>query len=102
MTKQHEIREAFYVKGRSISTIAGDFGVDRKTVRRYLDKNDWNELPPKETMPIRELPKLEPFKPIREHEAEKVQDSIKYYSHTEVKEILGYVDVFCNIFRKSH
>jgi len=63
MTKQHEIWEAYHVKGESVSAIAEGFGLDRKTVRKYLDKDDWNNPPPKMVSPEAvDFPKLEPYK----------------------------------------
>ena len=36
MTEINDIREAYYAKGKTISTIARDYGKDRKTVRKYI------------------------------------------------------------------
>lgn len=37
------IRDAYFLEGKSITQIAQDFGCDRKTVRKYILKEDWNE-----------------------------------------------------------
>jgi len=42
MAKKDCIREMFYVKGLSISEIAREAGHDRKTVRQYVNREDWN------------------------------------------------------------
>lgn len=42
MTQIDDIRTAFFAKGLSISEIACKFNKDRKTVRKYILKNDWN------------------------------------------------------------
>ena len=39
------IRDAFFRKGWSKSKIAKEFKIDRKTVKKYLGKNNWNETP---------------------------------------------------------
>lgn len=45
MDKKNDLREAFYRKGMSKSEIARNFKVDRKTVKKYIDKEDWNIEP---------------------------------------------------------
>lgn len=37
-----DIRNAYFEKGLSISHVARDFSVDRKTVRKFLEQQDWN------------------------------------------------------------
>jgi len=61
MTEIDDIREAYYVKGKTISTIARDSGKDRKTVRKYILQEDFNVARPtvKETTQCR---KLDPYK----------------------------------------
>lgn len=61
MTQVHIIRKLYFEEGRNISQISQETGHDRKTVRAYLEKEDWNEEKPtaqKES----EFPKLDPFK----------------------------------------
>jgi len=59
MAEVENIREMYFQKGRSVSEIAGETGKDRKTIRKYLEKEDWN-------VPIQEKgckrSKLDPFK----------------------------------------
>jgi len=61
MTQVHDIRKEYFEKGKSISQIARELGYDRKTIRAYIQKDDWNrEIPnPKKE---NDFPKLEPFK----------------------------------------
>jgi predicted DsbA family dithiol-disulfide isomerase len=42
MTQVHNIRKMYFEEGKNISQIARETGHDRKTVRNYLHKNDWN------------------------------------------------------------
>jgi len=62
MTQVNDIRKAFYEEGMNISQIARTYGVDRKTVRRYINKTDWNQPVAKTT--ANDFPKLTPFKEI--------------------------------------
>jgi transposase len=43
MAKVHDIRKAFFEEGHSVSRIATEQGIDRKTVRKYIDQEDWNQ-----------------------------------------------------------
>lgn len=45
MTEIDDIREA-YAKGKTISTIAKEYGKDRKTVRKYIQQEDFNVARP--------------------------------------------------------
>ncbi len=31
------------MKGKSVTEIAEEYGIDRKTVRKYITKDDWSE-----------------------------------------------------------
>ena len=61
MAQVHTIRNMFREEGQFVSEIARILKVDRTTVRRWLDKEDWNEQPPK-CLQEPTFPKLEPFK----------------------------------------
>lgn len=63
MSQIDHIRKAFFEEGHTITQIAGIFSCDRKTVRKYLAIEDFNqsEVPAKSTV---EQPKLDPFKAI--------------------------------------
>ena len=61
MTQTNTIRNAFFYEGDTISQVARDFKVDRKTVRKYISQDDWNEVPPvAAAKPLH--PKLDPYK----------------------------------------
>jgi len=61
MTQTNTIRNAFFYEGDTISQVARDFKVDRKTVRKYISQDDWNEvLPVAAAKPLH--PKLDPYK----------------------------------------
>jgi len=62
MTQIHHIRKMYFEEGASISKIAETTGHDRKTIRKYLEKENWNQDMP-ETLPeAPSFPSLEPFK----------------------------------------
>jgi transposase len=61
MTQVKDIRKMYFEEGKNISQIARETGYDRKTVKKYLDKDDWNkELPKVKKEPA--FPKLDPYK----------------------------------------
>ena len=43
MAQQHRIRSAYFQEGKSITEIAEEHKIDRKTVRKYISKEDWSE-----------------------------------------------------------
>lgn len=45
MKEQNELRELFYEKGYNLSQIEGITGRTRKTVSKYVNKDDWNAEP---------------------------------------------------------
>lgn len=61
MDMQHHIRRLFYEQGLNLSQIARETGRDWKTVKKYVDKVDFNDPDP---MPAPRClcPKLDPYK----------------------------------------
>ena len=43
MTNANTIRDMFFYEGNNITEIANDSGYDRKTIRKYINQDDWNE-----------------------------------------------------------
>jgi len=61
MTRIDDIRRAYFEEGRTISGISAEYDLDRKTVRKYVMKEDFNAVVPsvgREAM----QPKLDPYK----------------------------------------
>ena len=63
MTKIDDIRKAFFEEGISISEISRKQSIDRKTIRKYIAKEDFNQPQLKPVIKI-EQPKLYPYKEI--------------------------------------
>ncbi|SEJ98092.1 Transposase [Propionispira arboris] len=63
MTQIDYIRKAFFEEGLNISQIAKTFSCDRKTVRKYLAIEDFNQPFPKAKR-VTEQPKLDSFKAV--------------------------------------
>jgi len=61
MTQEHDIRKMFYEEGKNISKISRETSFDRKTIRTYLEKEDWNKEKPIASSEAT-YPKLEPYK----------------------------------------
>lgn len=62
MDQIHHIREMFYQQDKNISEIASETGLNWKTVKKYVDMEDFNSPPP--TSLERHESKLDPFKPL--------------------------------------
>ena len=61
MTEQHDLRKLYFDEGKNITEISKETGRDRKTVRVYLEKEDWNDVR-RGCLAKVEFPKLDPFK----------------------------------------
>ncbi|WP_084295808.1 IS21 family transposase [Desulfitibacter alkalitolerans] len=61
MTQIKYIRKLFHEEGKNVSQISKETGHDRKTVKYYLEKEDWNKEVPTAS-PVAQFPKLDPFK----------------------------------------
>ena len=61
MTQVHDIRKLYFEEGKNINQIAKMTGFDRKTVRNYLKRDDFNSPVPSAACAGR-YPKLEAYK----------------------------------------
>ena len=59
MAEQQRIRSAYFDEGMSIASIAQEYGIDRKTARKYITKENWNE--PVESVSIGRPTVIVPF-----------------------------------------
>ena len=63
MDQIHRIRDLFYGQDKSLTEIADILNLDWRTVRKYVDKDDFNESPPKPDEG-QNPSKLDKYKPI--------------------------------------
>ena len=61
MTRINDIRSAYFDEGCNISEIAALFKIDRKTARKYIERDDFNLFPPVRPKGGNRWPKLEPY-----------------------------------------
>lgn len=65
MEQIHQIRDLYYNQGiDSISEISRITGFNRKTVTKYLDKEDFSPSPPVAREDVEHSSKLDPYKPL--------------------------------------
>lgn len=64
MDRIHIIRQMYYEQGKSLSEIASDTGLNWKTVRKYVDQEDFSIPAPTPEKEVNHESKLDPFKPL--------------------------------------
>lgn len=64
MDRIHLIRQMYYEQDKNLSEIASETGLDWKTVRKYVDLEDFNIPAPKPETEVNHESKLDPFKPL--------------------------------------
>ena len=93
MATIHRIRNEYFAEGKTISEIAREQNIDRKTIRKYINKDDWSvDLPvtrePQSTLfdtygPIitRWLEEDKTRRRKQRHTAKRVFDRLIHHSH---------------------
>lgn len=64
MDQIHRIRELYYEQGKNLTEIAIIMNCDWRTVRKYVDKENFNSPPPTPASAKIHESKLDPFKPL--------------------------------------
>lgn len=64
MNQIHRIREMYYQQGKNISEISAEIGLNRKTVSKYVDMEDFNSPHPLPVSQASHESKLDAFKPL--------------------------------------
>ena len=64
MEQIHRIRELYYEQDKNLNEIAIIMGCDWRTVRKYVDMEDFNSPPPIPASSEIHESKLDPFKPL--------------------------------------
>ncbi len=82
MAQVEDIREAFFRKGKNITEIAREQNLDRKTVRKHILMEDFNEKQGAVFKEPRLCPKLDSFKPIIDRWLEDDKRAKKKQRHT--------------------
>ena len=91
MDQIHRIRELFYEQGKNLTEIATIMDCDWRTVRKYVDMEDFSPSVPKPASNEQHTSKLDPYKPIidqwlmddlkaprkQRHTAKRVYDRLK-------------------------
>lgn len=85
MAQVHDIRKLYFEEGKSISQISRETGFDRKTIRGYINKDDWNTGIPVVIGNTTEFPKLDPFKSIIDEWLENDKKAKKKQRHTALR-----------------
>ena len=62
MDNIHNIRKLYFEEGKSITQVSKETGNDRKTVRKYIEKEDFNVPIVTGRISKKSYPKLEPYK----------------------------------------
>ncbi len=73
------IRDLFFHEGMSVRGIARKTGVDRKTIRKYLEKDDWNQ---EVKIAVTKASRLDPYKPTIDDWLENNRRTRKKQRHT--------------------
>ena len=62
MDQIHHIREMYFQQDKNISEIASETGLNRKTISKYVDMEDFNCQPPTPASAETHESKLDPFR----------------------------------------
>ena len=82
MDQINDIRNRYYAKGENITQISTAMKMDRKTVRKYVEKEDWNQPLPIQVQKRPLCPKLEDFKPTIDQWLEEDKKAKRKQRHT--------------------
>lgn len=82
MDQIHRIRDLYYSQDMTLAEIARIEKVDWRTVRKYVDKEDFNESPPTPDNEEEHSSKLDPYKPIIDHWLEEDKKAPRKQRHT--------------------
>ena len=102
MDQVHDIRIRFYEKGQNISKIAKDLGLDWKTVRKYVDMEDFNSPVKKSPADYRICPKLDPFKETIDQWLEDDRKAPRKQRHTAKRVFVRLKETFPETFDCSY
>ncbi len=76
------LRRKYYKEGKTISEVHSDTGIDRKTVRKYINKEDWNAELSKKAVQS----KIEPYEELIEEWLTDDKKRKKKQRHTAIQQ----------------
>ncbi|MBQ8306305.1 MAG: hypothetical protein IJX90_08840 [Blautia sp.] len=82
MDQIHRIRMLYYEQGKTLTEIAAIMQLDWRTVRKYVDMEDFNPSPPVPENEVLHQSKLDPFKPLIDSWLEKDKKAPRKQRHT--------------------
>lgn len=82
MDQIHHIRQMFYEQGKNISEIATATGLNWKTVKKYVDMEDFSSPPPAPETEVTHDSKLNHFKPLIDSWLEEDRKAPRKQRHT--------------------
>ncbi len=85
MDQIHRIRDLFYGQGKSLTEIASIMDMDWRTVRKYVDMEDFSSPPPKASEADPHSSKLDSFKPLIDSWLEADKKAPRKQRHTARK-----------------
>ena len=85
MDKIKDIRFRYFVKGEKIGQISKSLKIDWRTVRKYVDMNDFNEPAPRLAEERRFCPKLDPYKATIDRWLEEDKQAPRKQRHTATR-----------------
>lgn len=85
MDQIHTIRELYYNQGQNLATIAAKVGRDWRTVRKYVDLENFSPQQPRPDSQVRKGSKLDPFKPLIDQWLRDDMNSSRKQRHTARK-----------------
>jgi transposase len=102
MDQINDIRNRYYAKGENITQISGAMKLDRKTVRKYVEKEDWNRPAPRQASEKQICPKLDGFKPVIDQWLEDDKKAKRKQRHTAQRVYDRLSEEFPDTFRCSY
>ncbi len=82
MDQIHHIRQMFYEQGKNISEISAETGLNWKTVKKYVDMEDFSSPPPVPEKEVTHDSKLDQFRPLIDSWLEEDKKAPRKQRHT--------------------
>ena len=100
MTQRNDIRKLYFEQGNNISQVAKATGNDRKTIRKYLEVDDWSPKP--EAVKPKKKSKLDPFKSTIDEWLEEDKKFNRKQRHTAKRVYMRLCELYPESFNCSY